>query len=107
MSKSKSNGWRAKKKISYKPRAGPIDCSLKNCNMTANQVNQTIAPVPVDCLVRHRYIVGNVVLVCLRAAGLPRSAGRFLYATNIIPGVVANLFAGLDFDMCARDIMLT
>ena len=63
------------KKFSHKPRAGQIEFSLKNCKMTAyGQVNKTIAPFPDYCLVRHRCIVRNVVLVCLRAAGLLRSA---------------------------------
>ena len=57
------------KQFSYKPRAGLIECSLKNCKMTLYpQVNQTIAPK----LVRHRCIVENVVLV----AGLLLSAGH-------------------------------
>ena len=63
------------KKFGYRQRAGIIKWSLKNCKMTAySQVNQTIAPVQDYCSVRHRCIVGNVVLELLRDAGLLRSA---------------------------------
>ena len=53
-------------KVSFKPKTRLIEFSSKNCKMTAySQVDQTIAPVPDYCSVRHRCILGNLAFVSL------------------------------------------
>ena len=89
------------KKFSYKPRAGLIEFSLKNCKMTAYKVNQTIDPVPNYSSMLCRCIVGN--LDAPRCCRLAAVCGPVLIINQYRPRDRRKPLwpAGLDFDIRA------